>query len=155
MERLTIEKCGSILVKDLSGGYQSPCFGCESIGNCTSNRIGRCATYRALEKLKDYEDLEAQGKLMKLPCEVGSEVWYIDAYEGKHSAKIVRGTVDGYSWFRSCGFALNVLFDEPIMGHFAYKRKEMPLIEIGKTIFLLKPEAEVALQKMNETEGTE
>lgn len=109
----------------------------------------------ALNKLAKYEDLEEQGKLLKLPCEIGSEVWYIDAYEGKHSAKIVRGTVDGYSWFRSCGFALNVLFDEPIMGHFAYKRKEMPFIEIGKTIFLLKPEAEVALQKMNETEGSE
>ena len=68
MERLTIEKCGSILVNDLRGRYQSPCFGCESIGNCTSDRIGRCAIYRALEKLKNYEDLEEQGKLLKPPC---------------------------------------------------------------------------------------
>lgn len=60
MERLTIEKVGSILVKDLSGGYTSPCFGCESLGNCVSKKIQPCAMYRALEKLKNYEDLEEQ-----------------------------------------------------------------------------------------------
>lgn len=60
MERLTIEKAGSILVKDLSGGYTSPCLGCESIGNCVSKKIQPCAIYRALEKLKKYEDLEEQ-----------------------------------------------------------------------------------------------
>lgn len=30
-----------------------------------------------LEKLADYEDLEEQGLLVRLPCKVGTEVYYI------------------------------------------------------------------------------
>lgn len=32
---------------------------------------------KALKKLKEYEDLEEQGMLIKFPCEVGEEVWRI------------------------------------------------------------------------------
>lgn len=32
------------------------------------------AVYR---KLKDYEDLEEQGRLIKLPCKIGDKVWHI------------------------------------------------------------------------------
>lgn len=35
-------------------------------------------TRMILEKLADYEDLEEQGKLLKLPCSVGDIVWYAD-----------------------------------------------------------------------------
>lgn len=151
MERLTEKRDGQNVIPLRQDGKLKWALCSAGMGNASTQFLYGVHA----DKLAEFEDLEEQGKLLKLPCEVGSEVWYIDAYEGKHSAKIVRGTVDGYSWFRSCGFALNVLFDEPIMGHFAYKRRDIPFIEIGKTIFLLKPKAETALQKMNETGGTE
>lgn len=32
---------------------------------------------QALEKLKDYKDLEEQGRLIKLPCKVGDTVYHV------------------------------------------------------------------------------
>ena len=117
-------------------------LGCEDNGMCVY-----AGTYiKSLEEqLKSYKDLEEQGKLLKLPCAVDSAVWYIDRYAGIHT-EIVRGVVDGYLWYRTCGFALNVVWDKPIMGHFGYKRKEVPFSEMGKTVFLTREEAEAALE---------
>lgn len=151
MGRLTERTDDGIAVKEEYGEnvlktiYQ--CYGAEPLPHYENCDEGYCA----MEKLAEYEDLEEQGKLPKLPCTVDSEVWFFDKY-GEPHAEIVRGIVDGYLWYRSCGFALSVVFDKPIMGHFGYKRKEMPFSEIGKTVFLTKEEAEVALQKMNERE---
>lgn len=104
--------------------------------------------WECIDKLGQLEDLEEQGLLVKLPCKVGSEVWYIDKYGHGFPTEIVRGTVDGYLWFRTCGFALNCVWDKPIMGHFAYCRKEMPFSEIGKLVFLTQEKAEQALKEM-------
>lgn len=30
-----------------------------------------------LKKLKEYEQLEEQGRLIKLPCKIGSDVWFV------------------------------------------------------------------------------
>lgn len=102
---------------------------------------------KVFAEYENYKNLEEQGKLLKLPCAVDSEVWYIDKYANLY-IDIVRGVVDGYLWYRTCGFALNVIWDKPIMGHFGYKRKEMPFSEIGKTVFLTKDEAESALKEL-------
>lgn len=149
MERLTIEKAGSILVNDLSGGYTSPCFGCESLGNCVSKKIQPCAIYRALEKLKEYEDLEEQGKLMKLPCKVGDTIW-VNGVLGIREAeeyKVIK--VDYHSTF---GTGRNEFYIEALLEN----NPENPIgfydKEIDKTVFLTKSAAEVALQKMKETE---
>lgn len=32
---------------------------------------------QALEKIEEYEDLEEQGRLLKLPCKVGTDIYYI------------------------------------------------------------------------------
>ena len=39
---------------------------------------GTCGLKGVYEKLKRYEDLEEQGRLMVLPCKVGDTVWCID-----------------------------------------------------------------------------
>lgn len=33
--------------------------------------------HNVLQKLADYEDLEEQGRLIKLPCKIGDKVWHI------------------------------------------------------------------------------
>ena len=38
------------------------------------------ALYR---KLKEYEDLEEQGRLVKLPCKIGDKVWHISGRDIK------------------------------------------------------------------------
>ena len=138
MERLT---------KKFSDGKEAYCEDISDVGIKGINY----PTYvgKAVNKLAEYEDLEEQGKLLKLPCAVDSEVWYIDKYAGLYT-EIVRGVVDGYLWYRSCGFALNVVWDKPIMGHFGYKRKEVPFTDVGKTVFITQEEAEATLKEMME-----
>lgn len=154
MERLTIEYCGEYVPKELCSidrlGNADDCDLCCEYCKATKEDgvdCRGCAINQCFNKLGEYEELEDKGKLLKLPCVVGSEIWYIDVY-GDTDTEIVRGVVDGYLWYRSCGFALNVVWDKPIMGQLGYKRKEMPFSEVGKTIFLTKPEAEAALKKL-------
>ena len=44
--------------------------------NDETRRFGRKET--AYKKLAEYEDLEEQGLLLRLPCKIGSEVWEIE-----------------------------------------------------------------------------
>ena len=75
-------------------------------------------------KLKEYEDLEEQGLLIRLPCKVGDDVWTIMCgMTGKHPAL-----------FRQ-EFTLSMF------SHF------------GTAVFLTKEEAEAALAEMNKKEN--
>ncbi|MEL7609510.1 MAG: hypothetical protein AAGU74_08375 [Bacillota bacterium] len=103
-----------------------------------------CNNYGAA--LDEIERLQTRlERSVELPCKVDSEVWFADRYEPIYD-RVVRGVVDGYLWFRSCGFALNVVWDRGIMGHFSYCRKEMPFRDLGKTWFLTREAAEAALK---------
>ena len=101
---------------------------------------------QAYFKLKDYEDLEEQGLLLKLPCKVGDTVWDNDY------GKPCLYTITGFSFGTGEDY-----IDEPvslkevvyyysnysgsITGSFAVS-------EIGKTVFLTKEEAEQKLKEM-------
>ena len=68
MERLTD--------KNADGNYFYPkCFEkCDGLG--ASRKCDNCEiTTSICEKLGKYEDLEEQGRLVKLPCKVGDTVW--------------------------------------------------------------------------------
>lgn len=74
---------------------------------------------QAYFKLKDYEDLEEQGRLVKLPCKVGTDVYYILGIPNETSC-----TVD------KCVFELSDIH------------------KIGKTLFLTREEAESKLKEL-------
>ena len=100
---------------------------------------------QAYFKLKDYEDLEEQGLLLKLPCKVGDTVWDNDY------GKPCPYTVTGFSFGTGEGY-----IDEPvslkevvyyysnysgsITGSFAVS-------ELGKSVFLTQAEAEKKLKE--------
>ena len=78
------------------------------------------------ETLKDYEDAEEKGMLLRLPCPIGTEVWTIMVgMTGKHP----------------------ILFKQ----EFEYSMVE----HFGKSVFLTKEEAEVALEKLRNAEKKE
>lgn len=88
---------------------------------CESDAEEMDAVYH---KLKEYEDLEERGLLIRLPCKVGDDVWTIMCgMTGKHPAL-----------FRQ-EFTLSMF------SHF------------GTAVFLTKEEAEVALERMSEKEN--
>ena len=72
-----------------------------------------------LEKLADYEDADEQGLLVRLPCKVGTEVYYILGIPNKTPC-----TID------KCVFELS------------------DIDKIGESLFLTREEAEKKLEEM-------
>ena len=74
MSRLTIRKYGEIVSnkREKNGIY------CSNFCNNCSQGSGNCEYVKdMIEKLADYEDLEEQGLLLKLPFDVNSEVFIV------------------------------------------------------------------------------
>lgn len=78
-----------------------------------------------LRKLKDYEDLEEQGRLVKLPCKVGDTVYKADKVREKiKQYKVIHFETDQVDFDN---------YDYCFLSHF------------GKTVFLTREEAEAEL----------
>lgn len=120
----------------------------KALGHPTKARL---LTNESVTEWEEYKAANEQGRVMQLPILPDNPVWIVDWHVNKY--RIVRGEVDGYRWFRSCGFALDVVWDEPIMEHFSYKRKEVPFYDIGSKVFLSREEAEKALAEMEGKNG--
>lgn len=136
MERLTrrLNNNKIVAIKGDSCNYSANSFDCQL-------SEGRKRLKTALEKLADYEDLEEQGLLVRLPCKVGTEVFAIlprDSHCTKCQIKKIeiRPTIFG----KICYFA------EPVAQRgccFRYFDTEF-----GKVIFLTREEAEKKLEEM-------
>ena len=81
-----------------------------------------------LDKLCEYEDLEEDGRLIKLPCKVGDKVW-VPFIDGDIAVLRVQGISIGPT-----GKVILNLNDYPL--------NKVCGDEIGKTIYLSKEEAE-------------
>lgn len=168
MERLTerykdsiantvlIRECGDKLCKDICDDIECDCSKCE--------------LEKALEKLADYEDLEEQGLLVRLPCKVG-DIIYVD------SAILPIGDMEDYedidnklpSYFQgrvvSFRFAKRNWVKIAVKAKWLYewiddetgpesdyieceKNFSILLSTIGKTVFLTREEAENKLEEM-------
>lgn len=99
-----------------------------------------------LRKLKAYESLEEQGRLVILPCKVGDTVWDNDC--GRPCAYTITAFSFGECEEYICEFVTTkeVVFyytnsSGSITGSFAES-------EIGKSVFLTKSEAEAKLKEL-------
>ena len=118
MERLT-ERDPSWIDDEL---WESACEpDCEEID----------AVYR---KLKEYEDLEEQGLLLRLPCKIGTKVYNITWWDDVQKKVVVKGK----TYYRT------IHKHKVSKSTFGYTDIE----EIGKTVFLTKSEAEQKLKEM-------
>ena len=87
----------------------------EAMGNSSVADIGDI-----LGKLAEYEDLDEQGLLLKLPCPIGTEVWTIMCgMTGKHPTLFKQS------------------FEYSMIEHF------------GKAVFLTKEEAQNKIEEMS------
>ena len=91
---------------------------------------------KAVQKLAEYENLEEQGLLLKLPCKVGSIVYEIN----KDLNSMKRETIEhnGHYYHRN----INVYFITQV----TFEIEDIN--SLGKTVFLTKAEAEKALEEM-------
>lgn len=97
------------------------------------------------KELKKYEDLEEQGKLLKLPCAVGDTVYYAD---NEYYFTVLPVKVDEISIMESNAILYKcLLFDGngDVETQFDFDKDDF-----GKTVFLTRQEAE---DKPEEMEG--
>lgn len=91
------------------------------------------------EKLKDYEDAEENGLLLRLPCKVGDIVWEVNA-ERKRISKFVIESITIYP--------CNVIqFNWTLLEGIYKNIVGFSKAELGKTVFLTKEEAEAKLKE--------
>lgn len=102
--------------------------------------------YEVASALEEYEDLEENGKMLKLPCKIGDKIWDNDF--GRPTAYEVTGFSVGNmnDDFEEATYADELIIHYSnqigsITGSFAES-------EIGKTVFLTEQEAEEALERM-------
>ena len=109
------------------------------------------------ETLKKYEDLEEQGKLVKLPCKVGDTVYVVTSpfnvfddieYDENMKDEVYESYVSSVSFYE-CGEQYRIY--AKATNHFigAYFRE----CDFGKTVFLTKSEAEAKLKELRGREN--
>jgi hypothetical protein len=161
MERLTD--------KNVVGNYFYPkCFRkCDGLG--ASSKCDNCElTTSVCEKLGKYEDLEEQGRLIKVPCKVGDTVYVassilpiknIEHYEdvddevpAYFTGRVVSFRFAKRNWIKIAVKAkwLHEWIDDETGPESNYIKSEkyftVILSSIGKTVFLSKQEAETKLK---------
>ena len=104
----------------------------ELVINESRVRIKDTDTLAVAKKLKEYQDMEEQDRLLKLPCKVGEIVYYINPNKNTINELVV------YS------------FDIRPLQHFAcdYMGARLNFNQFGKTVFLTKEEAKAAMDKL-------
>lgn len=115
------------LTERFSNG-QAGVFGCgdnceHGFGFCSDRE--ECPTINELiDKLAEYEDLEEQGRLLKLPCKIGGTVY------------VIMNQRDNFS---------DALYKIVTAAFFRYGM----IKDVGKTVFLTREEAEEALENLS------
>lgn len=138
MERLTEwDGCNHPVINGLDDRKLTAC-----LDNTECNRL-----FKAEKKLAEYEDLEEQGKLLKLPCKAGDTVWYISEKVEKRGRKratvllIDEGVVDNITLGCAMKPQITVCNNENTWDTFDCE-------DFGKSVFLTKEGAEAALERM-------
>ena len=125
-----IRECGDKLCEDICDDIECYCSKCE--------------LEKALEKLADYEDLEEQGLLVRLPVSIGTKVY------------MIASMFDCIYDYDNCKATQKWKCEEDIQCEYERKSYYVKEIEftsimknsIGKSIFLTREEAEKRLEEM-------
>lgn len=96
---------------------------------------------QAIERLAEYEDMEEQGLLVRLPCKARDTVW-IKGDKFPAEIEEIRITDDGI-------YFPYVEYDRGYEETEVWDNDEFTLSDFGKTVFLTREEAEKALEGNN------
>lgn len=90
-----------------------------------------------LTDLKKYKDLEAEGKLLKLPCKVGDTIWYVEEDDDDYPIKLEIDSIsrnDNDTWYYT--------YDDD-SNKYGFIDSDF-----GETVFFSKEEAEMKLKEI-------
>lgn len=154
MERLTIDEIIEHCDRK-TGMYEKACDVKYLETAVMGNRIKEYWEHKQvseyLRKLKDYEDLEEHGRLIKLPCKVGDTVWDNDF--GRPCAY----TITAFSFGECEEYICKPVTKKEVV--FYYENSSGSITgsfaesAIGKSVFLNKSEAEAKLKELRGEEN--
>ena len=154
MERLTIDEIIEHCDRK-TGMYEKACDVKYLETAVMGNRIKEYWEHKQvseyLRKLKDYEDLEEQGRLIKLPCKVGDTVWDNDF--GRPCAY----TITAFSFGECEEYICKPVTTKEVV--FYYENSSGSITgsfaesAIGKSVFLNKSEVEARLKELRGEEN--
>lgn len=146
MERLTIDEVIEHCNKTCDMTEKIAKARGRELENIESNQFWEHYQVRAwLKELKQYKDLEEQGLLLRLPCEVGDTLHYIsDGFIEPCTVEtiFISDYTDKYG---NCSYMAEIHFDREDC---PYVSTEIYFTDIGKTVFLTQAEAEQKLKEM-------
>ena len=151
MEKLTLEEAITHAKEVAEKNYRGADFeSLDSIDDDIKANCIKCAEEHEqlakwLEELKSYKDLEEQGLLVRLPCNVGDMVWdndfgHPESYE-----------IKAFSYGYCDSYVEPDIEDEIIFYYENYTGSitgAFPMSEIGKTVFLTREESENKLEEI-------
>lgn len=146
MERLTrrLNNNKIVAIKGDSCNYSANSFDCQL-------SEGRKRLKTALEKLADYEDLEEQGLLVRLPVKIGDDIYKIPS-KANYDLNVLNGYKTNNRVYHQKAYS--IVFSQS--GWFVQCDKDSIHapnvicvdVEYGKTWFLTREEAEKKLEEM-------
>lgn len=112
---------------------------CQNVSGGSFCEDGCCSQKKIWERLKKYEDAEAEGRLFIAPVAVGQTLWFL-------CMDLPKFRPDTNGWYISpAGVTAvgnsNFCIGDPEMDDF------IPFGEIGEWVFLSREEAEAALER--------
>ena len=144
MSRLTCKYDVDNVLRDMctfdreSNVEADDCLTCFEYCNNKDMNCEKCDIQKAFDKLAEYEDLEEQGLLLKLPCKLGDETYWISDEDNEGNKGLcVRGKsyVEGIAIDKD-GFLIST-------GDGSWDRPNK-----SRWCFLTKEEAEKALERL-------
>ena len=155
MERLTEKQSSGYDLKAMNGEYCNRYCEQQRVETCNE-----CVIYQAIQKLAEYEDLEEQGLLLRLPCKVGDTVYFLgskcdkceedDCYGcpynrngEKRDDRFVYDMV--VEQFRICNNSVYIVDTDAV---WSSSEISLNINQFGNTVFLTKAEAEQKLKEM-------
>ena len=136
MERLTN-------ISEIGNAYYPKCFKepCCGMGECLDDKCNLMLD--ACEKLAEYEQLEEQGLLARLPCKIGDTVYRVNAGAKQPIIPMTVSEIHFLCYKNERAVRFDAIGKED-MGESCYR-----LEDIGRIVFLTHEEAEKKLEMKN------
>ena len=135
MERLT-------KISEIGNAYYPKCFEepCCGMGECLDDNCSLITD--ACKKLAEYEQLEEQGLLVRLPCKVGDTVYRVNTGAKQPIIPMTVSEIHFLCYKNERAVRFDAVGKED-MGESCYR-----LEDIGRIVFLTREEAEKKLEEM-------
>ena len=118
------------------------CLTCFEYCNNKDMNCEKCDIQKAFDKLAEYEDLEEQGLLLKLPCKIGDTVYQlINSHIYEYKVIGICFDIFQNKWMYEVAYQIGLEWFKTMCDFDAFGK--------SKTVFLTKEEAEKKLKELN------